>query len=236
MDDIRRPQRHLPRRDYSLPGNQAVRPQPTPTSQQPFSEPPQQPEAQGEPLLVHNRRDYDYRHSAPDQPVSQPAASKSRRGSLVSPKLLGSMVAAAILLVAGVLYISRPAKKVGATAAQLAKKSSFSFYYPQPLPAGYSYTNNINAFEGGQAYFMLASGKKHIIIHEQAANSANSSANELANPQSLDSSIGKVSLGTTAGEPSAQIIAGSTYILVNTTGAVSKTELVGVINSLKVIK
>jgi hypothetical protein len=113
---------------------------------------------------------------------------------------------------------------------------SFGFYYPQPLPAGYSYVSDLNAFQNGQAYFMLANGQKHIVVHEQTASSDGQASDTLANAQSLNSSVGKANLGTTAGELSAQINAGSTYILINTTGSVPKTDLVNTINSLKVIK
>ena len=259
MDDIRRPQPQLPRRDYTLGGPQQpqmppaqkpqahpLSPQPQPLSSLPPAQTPPQP-AQTEPLLFNqpapepmaasqDRQSYDYRHQANSPtPASQPT---QRRGllKLASPKMLAAIGASAVLLIAAGFYLAKPAKKAGATAAQLAKKSSFSFYYPQPLPAGYSYVNDINAFNNGQAYFMLANGKKHIVLHEQAAGSSSSGAEAPANIEDVSSSVGKVAIGTTAGEPSAQINAGGTYILINTTGSVSKTDLINVINNLKIIK
>ena len=277
MDDIRRPQPNLPRRNYALPGSQPAQPptpqyqpqpqtapqplrpvsqlpavprpvtapqpaQPVPVSLTPEPIKPEPEPAQAEPLLFNNdpplsqnRQDYDYHHAAPTQPDRQ-SSTKSGLKRLMSPKIAGAAAAVILVLAAGGLLLSKPPKKVGATAAQLAKKSSFSFYYPQPLPAGFSYVGDLNAFDNGQAYYMLASGKKHIVVHEQPASLTSSPAEAAKDSEQVSSAIGKVAIGTTAGEISAQVNAGSTYILINTTGSVSKADLINTINNLKIIK
>jgi hypothetical protein len=223
MDDINRPQPQLPRRDYTQP----ARPQaPRPLNQVPQPQPA--------PIVSTQRQDYDYRHASQTQPATHPPIAK-RRAALASPKILTAAAAAAVLLIAGGLFLAKPAKQVGATAGQLAEQSNFSFYYPQPLPSGYSYVNDINAFQGGQAYFMLAKGAKHIIIHEQPIGSK-TGGDPLLAPQSLSSPIGKVTLGSSVDQPGAEISANNTFILINTTGSVPKTDLVDTINSLKIIK
>jgi hypothetical protein len=229
MDDIKRPQHHLPRRDYTQLGRPAVNPQPP----APPAPAPQavQPPVDEEPLLVS----YDYHSANQTRPAHGPKA-RNRLANLATPKILVSGSVVIILLVFGGFYLGKPAKKVGATAAQLAKQSSFSFYYPSPMPAGYSYVGDINAFQDGQAYFMLAKGQKHLVIHEQAATSNGPQTVNLAAAQSLSSPVGKVTLGASSGEPAAQVKAESTYILINSTGSVPQADLVNVINSLKITK
>jgi hypothetical protein len=130
----------------------------------------------------------------------------------------------------------QPAKPKGLTQAQLAQKASFGFYYPKPMPGGYAYVNTANASLHGQAYFMLANGHKHLIVHEQAAPEGKLDLSSLKTPQSLQTEAGQAAIGTEAGLPAARLLAGATLISINTTGSVPAADLTSIINSFKSYK
>jgi len=164
------------------------------------------------------------------QPRPRPLAGK-RRLPLIPRKYAAAGIATILLIAAGIYMVSRPAQKSGFSVAQLSKKSAFGFYYPQPLPGGYVYETKINAFQDGQAYFMLAKGSKHIIFHEQAASGQNTGG--LTAAKAAASPAGKALIGTLAGQPAAKVLAGSTFISINTTGAVPAADLSQAVSSLR---
>jgi len=141
----------------------------------------------------------------------------------------------AVLLILGAAgyFVTRPAKKAGFTADQLAKKSTFSFYYPAPMPSGYSYVTEQNAFQDGQAYFMIGKGGKHIVFHEKQSNQTAISPASLAKSQKINTSVGTAVIGSVAGQPAANVLAGSTMISINTTGGVTQDEVKAAVKSLK---
>lgn len=256
MDDIRRP--HHQRRDFAMRhrAHQPAPPQPLePTAAPaPYAQPEQhQPAADNYQPANTYAQPFESAAGQPFYPAdegfapapagaddySQPAlqarprpAVKKRRLPKIPLKYAIAGAAAVILIAASAYMLTRPAQKSGFSVAQLSKKSSFGFYYPQALPGGYIYDSKINAFQDGQAYFMLANGSKHLIVHEQAA-SRGAGLSGLDQPQTINAAIGKAAMGTVAGQPAAKVLAGSTMISINTTGPVPKTDLVRVINSLK---
>lgn len=148
-------------------------------------------------------------------------------------KYVAAAVFVLLILGAAGYFIAKPAKKSGYTADELAKKSAFSFYYPQPMPGGYSYVIEQNAIQDGQAYFMIGRGNKHMVFREQAATGSALSNTSLSKPQTIQTPAGKAIVGTVAGQPAAKVIAGSTLISVNTTGGVSQDDVTAAIKALK---
>lgn len=253
MDDIRRPDPQ--RRDYSLPrANYAP---PAAPSGPPPQEVPVQPAPPGQPLQPVQAQPPDrsftpvsqapypaaevpqevvrtpYQPPSPQPPAAEP---KSKIVHFFPYKYVATGLAAVLILGAAGYFVSRPAKKAGFTAAQLAQKSSFSFYYPQPAPSGYSYITEQNAFQNGQAYFMIGKGNKHIVFHEQTAATAKLDTSSLSKPQMIEAPAGKAAVGTLAGQPAAKVLAGSTLISVNSTGGVSQDDVTTAVKSLKSTK
>jgi hypothetical protein len=243
MDDIRQPQNQ--RRDFAMrhrthqPANQPPEPQPPvehhhqhPQAPQPAHQPPAAPAYyDSEPQLPAEEPAYEH-YSAPNAESRPHQAAKKRRLPLISVKYLAAGLVLLILLGTAGYILSRPAKKTGFSVNDLAKKSTFGFYYPQPLPQGYTYVEQINAFQNGQAYFMLGNGAKHIVFHEEAA-SGELDNKSITNAHSVNTPVGKAVIGTTAGQPAARVLAGSTLVSVNTTGSVPAADLVRAINQLK---
>jgi hypothetical protein len=235
MDDIRRPEHQ--RRDFAM-RHRAHQPRPSaPGPAQPASPPPaaaRQPmtAADYQPGLAPaaaSETGYEHYSQPAPQPRSIPAAQK--RLPRIPLRYAAAGIAGILLLGSGIYLISRPAQKSGFSVAQLSKKSTFGFYYPQPLPVGYAYQTKINAFQDGQAYFMLAKGSKHIIFHEQAA--SGQSTGGLTAAKAAVSPAGKALIGTLAGQPAAKVLAGSTFISINTTGAVPAADLSQAVRSLR---
>ncbi len=255
MDDIRRPDPQ--RRDYSLP-----RAKYTPDTS-PSAPPAPQPEVQPQPqqpihvaqapapvveqppitpVITDTTPAYT---PAPPQdivrtpyqapaPQPQPAAEPKAKVVHFFPyKYVAAGLVVLLILGAAGYFVTRPAKKAGFTADQLAKKSTFNFYYPQPIPSGYAYVTEQNAFQDGQAYFMIGKGGKHIVFHEKQSNQTAISPTSLAKPQTVDTPVGKAVIGTVAGQPAANVLAGSTLISVNTTGGVTQDEVKTAVKSLK---
>ena len=135
----------------------------------------------------------------------------------------------------GGYLLLKPDKAKTFTSASLAKQAGFGFYYPSPLPAGYSYVNNFNAFQDGQAYYMLGSGNKHIIVREQPSHGSTLKLSSLTNPITFQAAGGKAAAGDVTGQPAGLVLAGSTLISLNSTGAVKPAELTAVINNLKLV-
>jgi hypothetical protein len=252
MDDIRRPNpqrrdfamRHRPHqpRPNTTDLNQQPQPepaQPQPAQYQPAPQPAAQPPAYHQPQTADYQTDLapaaasetGYEHYSQPAPQPRPATRKKRLPK-IPVKYAAAGTAVVILIAAGAYMLSRPAQKTGFSVAQLSKKSTFGFYYPQPLPNGYSYETKINAFQNGQAYFMLANGSKHVVFHEQASTS-NLDTSGLSGTQSVQSSIGKAAIGTQAGQPAAKVLASSTLISINTTGSVPASDVTQIISHLK---
>jgi hypothetical protein len=245
MDEIRRPYRGE-RRNYALPQDRPAEPNltdlrtapPQPVHQAPAHHQPAQagtyaPTPVNQPAYHHPQP--HHQPAAAAHPAPHPAhhRKKTRRISLSLPIITAAVLA--IVAVAGGFYLLKPKAKPTVTPTQLASKSSFSFYYPSPLPGGYSYNQEISTFQGGQAYYMLANSKKHMIIHEQAAKSNSLDLTSITNPKTLDSSAGRAAIGTTAGQASAVVLANSTLITIDSTGSVPQADIVAVINNLRVL-
>jgi hypothetical protein len=174
-----------------------------------------------------------YQPAAP-QPQPQPEAKPRAKVVHFFPyKYVAAAIAVLLILGAAGYFVTRPAKKTGLTADQLAKKSAFSFYYPAPMPGGYSYVQEQNAFQDGQAYFMIGKGGKHIVFHEKQTSASSVSPPSPAKSQTITTSVGKAVVGSVAGQPAANLLAGSTLITVNTTGGVTQDEVTSAIQSLK---
>ncbi len=235
MDDIRRP--HHQRRDFAMrhrphqppPSPNSPAPGPAPAPAIPHHTPAAVPQDGLAPAAASETGYEHYGRPAP-RPNLQPAAKKKLLPK-IRPRYAAAGLAAVLLIAAGAYLLTRPAQKSGFSVAQLAKKSAFSFYYPQPLPNGYAYVTKINAFQGGQAYFMLANGSKHIIFREQAAGGQTTGG--LSGSHNIRSAAGTAAIGTQAGQPAAKVLAGSTLISINTTGSVPSADLTWVIDSLK---
>jgi hypothetical protein len=165
-------------------------------------------------------------------PSHTPAAKKSRIS--FKPAIIVAVLLA-LAAAAGGYYLLKPKEKPSITPTQLAQKSSFSFYYPKPLPAGYSYVDDINTFEGGQAYYMIGKGRKHMIIHEQQSSSSKLNLKDLTKPTTLKPSTGLAAIGTTAGQTSGAALINGTLININTTGSVPLTDVTDAIMNLKVL-
>lgn len=245
MDDIRRPYRGE-RRDYALPQHRPsppsdlrpARPAPSPVPRVHHPAPdshnhqPPQPAVHHTPP-IHSR---PVQHHTPQhQPIRHTAARAKRRRlpklSLNKPVVLATILAGAAIF--GGYLLLKPDKQKVFTPASLAKQSSFSFYYPSPLPAGYAYVNNINTFQDGQAYYMLGKGNKHIIVHEQSASGSKLDTSSLSDPVNFTAAGGQAALGNVAGQPSGLVLTGSTFITLNTTGGVSPADLAALVNNLK---
>jgi hypothetical protein len=235
MDDIRRPEHQ--RRDFAM-RHRAHQPRPSvpgpaQTAPAPVAARPPLTAADYQPGLAPaaaSETGYEHYSQPVHQPRPRPAAQK-RRLPRMPLKYTAAGIAGILLIGAGIYLISQPAQKSGFSVVQLSKKSTFGFYYPQPLPGGYSYQTKINAFQDGQAYFMLAKGSKHIIFHEQAA--SGQSTGGLTAAKAAVSPAGKALIGTLAGQPAAKVLAGSTFISINTTGAVPAADLSQAVRSLR---
>lgn len=250
MDDIRRPgpqRRDFALRDRGYTPRQNVTDlrQPVRAAQTPAPAPPSQPASyipssipQPAPTVPYSSpplQEQPYTHYISPKPAPAPAAKRRNPLRLLPLKYAAPGAAIIILIAAAGYMLTRPPKTYGFTESQLAKKAGFSFFYPQPMPAGYVYEQKFNAFQDNQAYFMLAKGGKHIIIHEQAS-SGTLDTSSLTGVRRLDSAAGKAAIGYQAGQPAAKILTGSTLISANSTGPVSQDELTKVLNTLKVTR
>lgn len=235
MDDIRRPAPQ--RRDYAL-GNRGYTPRPaTPDLRRPVGSVPPAPTAatptsQLAPQAAPAPYEQPYAHYT--APAAQPVPAPSRRNPLKAISLkyaVSGLVIVALVAAAGFM-LTRPPKKSGFTVAELAKKANFGFFYPQPLPPGYTYEPKFNAVQDGQVYFMLAKGGKHIVIHEQPAN-GKLDLSSLTGARKLTAAGGQAGVGIQADQPAAKAMIGTTLISVNSTGGVPQDDLVRILNLLK---
>jgi len=248
MEDIRRPYRGQ-RRDYALPANRQpninstdLRP-PTP------AQPAHQPQHHSHPAAHHAATTaqpayhppayHPQPHHHQPQPHAQypvPHHTRQRRLSLsLSWPVIAAIILALIALVGGFMLL-KPKTKPTVTPTQLAAQASFSFYYPAPPPTGYVYDKQISTFENGQAYYLLANGKKHIIVHEQAANTNQLDLSILATPKTFTTSSGQAAVGVTAGEASGILLTSSTLVDLNSTGSVPQSDIEAVINNLRILQ
>jgi len=257
MDDIRRPdpQRRdysLPRANYAPPANPSapLPPQPAASAQaeqpievaqppadqaqqQPFTPVAPAPTPDYTPVPSQEVTRTPYQPPEPQVQAQAAAQPKTRIVHFFPYKYVVAAVIGLLILGAAGYFVTRPAKKAGFTADELAKKSTFSFYYPNPMPAGYTYIEEQNAFNDGQAYFMIGKGGKHIVFHEKQTSGSNVTPPSSAKSQTLTTAVGKVVIGTVAGQPAANVLAGSTLISVNTTGGVTQDEVTSAVQSLK---
>jgi hypothetical protein len=245
MDDIRRPgpqRRDFAMRDRGYTPRQPVtdlrRPAPVASPAPSYSAfPPAQAAPQPAPAIPQPApRPYEESYSHYTPPAPTPAAQPQRRRNPlralpVKYSLTGAAVA--VLISAAGFMLTRPAKTSGFTESELAKKASFAFFYPQPMPSGYVYEQKFNAFQDGQVYFMLAKGGKHIVLHEQAAHGP-LDISSLTAARKFKSASGEAVIGYQGGLPAAKILAGTTLISANSTGPVSQDELARVLDQLKV--
>jgi hypothetical protein len=243
MDDIRRPYRGE-RRDYAIPSPRPA-PRPTPAPQpphhqvhhrqalhspaQPAPTPTYQSIPQPQPVQHHPHHQAPRQvHHAQSKPTRRLPAIRLNKQIILATVLAGAAIFGGYLLL-------KPEKQKVFTPASLAKQASFSFYYPSPLPSGYSYVNNINAFEGGQAYYMIGNGNKHIIVHEQPASGDKLNTKSLSNPVAYTAAGGQAALGNVAGQPAGLVLSGSTLVTINTTGDVPPADLATTINNLHLV-
>lgn len=232
MDDIRRPYRGE-RRDYALPTNR-----PAPATPQPHHPSHHPQPVHHTPTIPVARPDYQppvHQPAHHAQPVAhhKPTRRRVPRVGLNKSVILATVLAGAAVF--GGYLLLKPDKTTVFTPAILAQRSGFSFYYPSPLPAGYSYVNNINAFQDGQAYYMLGNGDKHIVVHEQASHSSKLDTKSLSNPVSYEAAGGQAALGSVTGQPAGLVLTGSTLITINTTGKVAPADVAAVINHLRLV-
>lgn len=238
MDDIRRPYCGE-RRDYAIPSHRPA-PRPATPSQpphhqvhhpQPLSAPTPTYRPIPQPAPVHHQP----QHQAPHQVHhAQPKAARRLPALRLNKQIVLATVLAGAAIIGGYLML-RPEKQKVFTPASLAKQASFSFYYPSPLPSGYSYVNNINAFQDDQTYYMIGNGSKHIIVHEQAASGRKLDTQSLSNPVAYTAAGGQAALGNVAGQPAGLVLTGSTLVTINTTGDVPPADLATMINNLRLV-
>jgi len=237
MDDIRRPYRGQ-RGDYALPAQRPHQPAPPAHQLRPHVtdlRPAPAVQAAPQPAVTHHIHQAPHHsHAQTHQPHHHPAVPHPRKKAH-RPALLpvAGVILLAIAAAIGGYLLLKPHKAATFTPASLAKQASFTFYYPQPLPAGYSYVNAINTFTEGQAYYMLARGSRHIIIKEQAANSQTLDLSSLSQPSTLTTSAGKAATGTNSGQPAGLLLTSTTLVTLNSTGQVTPADISAVINSLK---
>lgn len=249
MDDIRRPYRGE-RRDYALPQH---RPSPPPTDLRPAARPAPAPAPRvhhpasasynyqpPQPTVHHTPpvHSHSVQHHTPQHQPAHHAVPRAKRRllpklSLNKPVVLATILAGAAIF--GGYLLLKPDKQKVFTPASLAKQASFSFYYPSPLPTGYSYVNNINAFQDGQAYYMLANGNKHIIVHEQSSNTSKLDTSSLSDSVKFAAAGGQAALGNVAGQPAGLVLTGPTLVTINSTGEVTPADLAALINNLKAV-
>lgn len=248
MDDVRGPspqrrdfaQRHRPysARPPVTDLRPAARPIPRPTTtynpvpSQPqpvvYSEPATPPQPYSPP------EESNYAHYTPPVAAATPKKTARRNPFKALPaKYVLSGVVIIALIATAAFMLTRPPKKSGFTVAQLAKKADFGFFYPQPLPNGYTYEPKFNAVQGGQVYFMLVKGTKHMVFREQPANGS-LDINGLNGVRKITTAAGPAAVGSQAGQPAAKVLAGSTLISVNSTGSVAESDLLKVLDLLKI--
>jgi hypothetical protein len=217
---------------------------PLATPQQPaqqYAAPPAQPtQPVAQPVYSNDSTAFnvgsDYLPTATPYSAPRPAIQNKSSKFHLSLPIVAAIALVIVLAVAGFLLLKpKKASKPSISPTQLAQKASFSFFYPNPLPTGYTYIPTLNAFQDGQAYYMLGNGKKHMVVHEQAATSTKLDISSLTNPTPLQTESGKAAIGTIAGGPAAVALDGSTFITVNTTGSVPPSDLETMLNSLKVV-
>lgn len=235
MDDIRRPYRGE-RRSYVVAQHRRPTGQASPVD-------PVMPAACHQPLPAADQTSpsiprtqplnhQPYRHSAElPSPVRPPAPHAKQRP--IRPIQLIAVIGLAAAAMAGGYLLLKPNTPKTFTPASLARQSSFSFYFPNPLPQGYSYVNKINTFQSGQAYYMLANNKKHIIVREQTANGRALETSALSNPVSYPAAGGKAAIGSLAGQPAGLVLTNNTLITLNSTGTVPAADIAAAINYLK---
>jgi hypothetical protein len=259
MDDFRR-RYDVPRRDFGLPADQPapqtqpeppVQPEPTPPEQphQPHHRVVQHPhqsahhprpahhqtyQPEPQPALIDDLRPTTQHHKP--QPIHhQPPVKKHRgRSQFTNPKAI-KVIAGVIVLLLVIFAVSslKPSKTRSVLPADLAKKATFSIYYPSSLPPGFSYDKTISTFQGGQAYYLLNKGTEHVVVREQAWSSNKLDTSSLTNPEDLPTGLGKAAIGTNTGQTAATVLAGTTLINITSNGSVSKDEMMIIINNLK---
>jgi hypothetical protein len=252
MDDIRRPYRGE-RRNYAIPGQRPPAPHPPVTDLRPAAparQPASPPHSPHQPIphpahQTHNQTEtlnrpasHAVHHSQAPAPHHQPAYQPRTAAKRLPGLKIKQLAVAAIFALAAVFggyLLLKPDKAKVFTPVSLAKQASFGFYYPSPLPAGYSYVNNLNAFQDGQTYYMLGSGNKHIVVREQRSGGSSLNLTGLSKPITFQAAGGKAAVGEVAGQPGGLVLSGSTLITLNSTGDVPPADLTAVINNLKLV-
>ena len=252
MDDFRRRYDEPARRDYGMPAQRPV--QPEPPAHVPAPPHHHQPEHHPQPEHPEHHAQHP-----PHHPVHQPATARiddfqsepiqhhrpvahhqpqptepSLVSRLATSRNLKIAAGVAVLLVAVFVFIShKPAKTAAVLPADLAKQASFSVYYPATLPAGFSYDKSISTFANNQAYYLLNKGTEHIVVREQAWSSAKLDTSSITSPVDLQIPIGKAAIGTNTGQTAAVVLAKTTLINMTSNGSVSVDEMTALINGLK---
>ena len=242
MDDFRR-RYDVPRRDYGMPPSRPS--QPTPENQplnpqQPASQPshhiPTHQPGHQPPTRIDDLRPPTQRYTPPPthhQPT--PVAQASRARQLIGQKSFKIASGVIFLIIAAlVAYISlKPAKTTVVLPSDLAKKSSFNFYYPSSETSGFNYDQTKSTVTNGQAYFLLNKGTEHIVVREQNWSSSILDSSAITNPAKVQTLIGQAAIGTNSNQTAAAVLANHTLINITSNGSVPQSEIVAIINSLK---
>lgn len=188
-------------------------------------------------MLVTKMRDRDPEITGRPEPSPPSPGKPSRQKPLL-------ILVAAVIVFAAVVYLRpghKPLPAAGAAALAAGRLVSIPVYYPQNLPAGYSYNNDAKTIKTNILYFSVSGpGKQTFYITQQPipSNFDFSAFNKkFLSPDSFSTDAGSAIAG-----PIGASLVGSvqtdknTWIIINSAGTNSQTELETVIRSLEPIQ
>jgi hypothetical protein len=186
-------------------------------------------------------------HSLPDEGQQQQSspAKPSRSWRLSLPRVPSPVIAAVVLgiaVIGGYFLLHRPTPVVTDPAAQAAARLvSIPVYYPQNLPAGYTYNNDAKTIQANILYFSITGpGNQTFYVTQQSIppNFDFSTFNEkFLNPDNFSSDAGSVIAGPVGGNLIGSVQTDkNTWIIINSPGTNSQTELETVVRSLEFVQ
>ncbi len=183
--------------------------------------------------------------------VVQPVAEAKKRPAVaarlaavkqLNNKLLPAVtVIVAVVLAAGAYFLFKPTPKQNPSTAlgqSIAKLVSIPAYYPQNLPAGYTYNNDAHIIKTNILYFSVTGpGNQTFYVSQQPIPASFDFVGfdkKFLNPDNFSTDAGS----SIAGQVGANLIGSiqtdkNTWIILNTAGTNSLTELETVIRSLE---
>jgi len=129
--------------------------------------------------------------------------------------LIGTSLALIIVIAVGsALFFSRDKSPIPRSIRQAV---SFTLYYPNALPQGYSLRSKSVRGDSGIVFYSLANDKRQVNVSQQPLPSNPPNLNNLGGFSKLEATAGKAAVGANGSSPTAIILSNTTLITINGT-------------------